>query len=1304
MTPDELKEHQFEADIEQYLLTEGGYTKGTQATYDKEKAIDLDTLIRFIKDSQPKAWEKFERVFGANAKAELYKTMQGDILKYGLIHTLRKGIKNRGIEIQLCYFAPASSLNPELTEKYRKNIMECTRQFVYSKDVKNSIDMVLSLNGIPVVAIELKNQFTGQDVNDSKEQWMTNRNPKEPLFHFDNRILAYFGCDLYEAIMATELKGEKSYFMPFNQGSNGAGEVGGAGNPQRDDDEYVTSYLWKDVLRREVLLAILQRFIMRQTETSIKLITDKHGKEKEVSETKVKIIFPRYHQLDVVEKLIHDTESNGSGRNYLIQHSAGSGKSNSIAWLTYRLASLHNKENANIFKGVFVVTDRRVLNRQLQETILGFEHVDGTVTTITEDDNNASDKLKDAINAEKTGIVITTLQRFPQIYREINKQAGQNYAIVVDEAHSSQSGKSAEKLKAALADTDEALKEMAEWEEKSVEELEKEQDALMLDLLSQGQHGNLSFYAFTATPKPKTLQTFGIPVPDAGDGEPRFKAYHNYSMLQAIEEGFIKDVLKNYTTYQISYEIARQSEDNPDYEETPATIALKAFHDNHKDTINKKTAIMVQKFREVTLQNMEGRAKAMVVTSSRAHAVRYFFAIQEYCKKNKMADIHPMVAFSGKVEYNGVEYTEPKLNKRGEKSISEDKLPLYFASDFYNMLIVADKYQTGFDEPLLHTMFVDKKLKNVKAVQTLSRLNRAHPLKKETFVFDFVNTSDDIKAAFEPFYKGTELINPVDVNYVYGFHKDIELYHLWTTEDEEKFYDLYAASTKEKKNKSKLGAISNFLKPIVDRFEELDEETRFAVRSKIKNFNRFYSYMAQIARTFDRSLMKTYIFTDYLYRVLPKNPRERIDLEKKVRLVNNTIKANEMQNISLGGDKPEIKGENPGASRKPEETRDLLDNIIAKVNIMFRGEFSEADRVMVEGIFDLIQKQATKKMAKQAVGNDENQFVDSIFPDIFDKAARLCYTTQTDAYRKLFENQEFYQTLMKQMGHVIYERYREQEAKAYTLQNLQEKMIPLMREDFAGLAGIGRTLEEAFDWMIDVLKVRSIGKYNGLGDSILNALFKLYCSPNTLTLAEKRTYLKALVTGYESYLKKLYFLITDKEVTDKNGSTEHAALSNALYCMQLNKLQYSDKPIDRKFAQYVDILVNLRNNESHQAKSLDAKEVQLGIHVVTVMFMYVTFKNITKLEMVENKFQILEDVEKDLQVHNYLRRVVSVQTDISILGLAKEAILEFGVKYPGMSIVEWNKLARKYAEKRTLKYDFKDDDSISWKVAEPDTQ
>lgn len=1020
-----MLEKNLEKDIEEYFITEGGYVKGDQKTYDKVRAIDLDTLIRFITSTQPKEWKRFVRKYGEGAKAQLYKTLQGDISKYGLIHTLRTGIDDYGIPLKICYFAPASSLNQDLTEKYGKNILECTRQFVYSKDLKNSIDIVLSLNGIPVVGIELKSQFTGQYVYNAEIQWMNDRNPKEPLFQFDNRMLVYFCCDLYEVAVATELKGRKTVFRPFNQGSNGAGEVGGAGNPPAEGGDYVTSYLWKKVLRRDMLLNILQRYIMRQEETSISLIVDKHGKEKEVKETSVKIIFPRYHQLDVVEKLVRDTERNGSGHNYLIQHSAGSGKSNSIAWLTYRLATLHDKDNSNIFNGVFVVTDRRVLNRQLKDTVLGFEHIDGTVTAISETDSDASGKLRDAINAEKTGIVITTLQRFPQIYNQVISNAGKRFAVVVDEAHSSQSGKSAEKLKAAIADTTEAMEELAELEEKTVEELEEEQDSLMLDLVRQGQHSNLSFYAFTATPKPKTLQTFGI-LAEKGEtpDKDKYRAYHIYSMLQAIEEGFIKDVLENYTTFETSYEIARKSKDNPEYEESPATRALKAFHDGHQDTINRKTAIIVEKFREVTMTRLGGKAKAMVVTSSRAHAVRYFWAVQEYCMKNGIKDIHPMVAFSGVVKYNGEEYTEPKLNRRGDKNIPEDRLPLYFASDFYNMLIVAEKYQTGYDEPRLHTMFVDKKLKNVKAVQTLSRLNRTYMDKNDTFVFDFVNSTDEIKKAFEPFYKGTELINPVDVNYVYQFRKDIELYHLWNEEDENEFYDLYEETRSEEG--ASLSAMSNLLKSIVDRFLELDEEERFVVRGKIKNFVRFYSYMAQIARTYDRSLYKSYLLADYLYRVLPKTPHEKVDVATKVQLVRNSIKANDTVSIALEGNKP-VKGENPDSGLPPEDELDLLDNIIQKINERYHGEFTDADHVMVEGIFNEIQSSATGRMKRQISRNDKKQFVESLFSEIFSKAAMKCYNTQTEAYQKLFENADFYNVLMSQMGNAIYERYREDE-------------------------------------------------------------------------------------------------------------------------------------------------------------------------------------------------------------------------------------------------------------------------------------
>ena len=1230
----DLKEKNFEADIEQYLLTEGGYIKGNQANYDKEKAIDMTMLIHFIKASQPKAWTRFEKKYGAKAEFQLYKTFQNDVARYGLISVLRHGLDDFGIKLKLCYFAPASSLNEELVTKYDQNILTCTRQFAYSTQNHNTIDMVLSLNGIPIIALELKNQITNQSIENSKKQWREDRDPKELLFHFDNRILAYFGVDLYEAAVATELKGDKTFFIPFNQGSNGAGKVGGAGNPARTDGHYVTAYLWEEVLQRDTLLAILQRYIMRQEESKLKIMLDKHGNEREETEKSTKLIFPRYHQLDVVEKLVGDTFEHGSGKNYLIQHSAGSGKSNSIAWLTYRLASLHQADNAHVFDGVFVVTDRRVLNHQLQDTILGFEHVEGAITTVTDKDN--SSVLRDAIN-DGHRIIITTLHRFPIIYKELNSRAGKHYAIIVDEAHSSQSGKSAEKLKAALADTDEALRELAEIEEKEVEELEKEKDALMEDLLAQGQHKNLSFYAFTATPKPKTLQTFGV-LAEHGQTpeEDRYVAFHNYSMLQAIEEGFIKDVLKCYTTFTTSYEISKKIESNPEYEETPATIALKAFHDNHQDTINKKTAIIVEKFREVTLNSMNGKAKAMVVTASRAHALRYFFAIKKYCVDHHIENVHPMVAFSGKVTYQGKEYTEPQLNSTPTRRISEDRLPLYFASEIYNMLIVADKYQTGFDEPMLHTMFVDKRLKDVKAVQTLSRLNRWQKDKKDTFVFDFVNTTDEIKKSFEPFYTATELIQPVDVNYVYTFRKDIEMYHLWTVLDEEAFFQKMQ-HIDPKKQQSRLSVLSSTFKPVMDRFEAYDEEKRFEIRSKIKNFVRFYSYMAQIARTFDKSLYKAYVFADYLYRVLPKTPHEKVDLTNKVLLLNSKIEQGETESIQLTGAKPEVKGENPGKGHKPDDNRDLLDNIIDKVNLMFQGNFSEADRVMVEGIFDRIQKAATKKLKKQATSNDETQFVESIFPEVFNQAAQNCYTTQATSFKKLFEDQEFYKVLMQQMGHTIYERYKIQEEQAFTVENLQQKFIPGLREDFADIKGYDRTLEEAFEWMIKVIKMPVIDKYNGLEDTILNPLFKVYCSTNALTNAEKRNYLKALATSFESYIKKIYYLLNDEEVTDKNGSIDFAGLSSALYLMRLNKLQYSDKPCDQRFAQYIDIITNLRNDESHSGKALTAKDIALGIHVVSALYLYVAYVRITDLEMREAELASKKAATpvKHAPVHNY---------------------------------------------------------------------
>ncbi|MDD6150084.1 MAG: DEAD/DEAH box helicase family protein [Bacteroides sp.] len=993
----ETKEKNFENDIESYLLSHG-YVKGNQDTYDKSRAIDMPVLISFIQATQPKMWQRYVNVYGEKAEKQLYSIFQQNVEQNGLVHVLRYGVKDRGMDLRFAYFAPASNLNKELVQKYKSNILTCTRQFSYSTQNHNTIDVVLSLNGIPVVALELKNQLTGQSVENAKRQFMYDRDEKEFCFRFNNRFLVYFAVDLYEVAMTTHLQGANTYFLPFNQGSNGAGNIGDGGNPECTDG-YATSYLWEYVLSPEMLLSIFQRYISKQTTESISLVNGK-----KVTKKKTILIFPRYHQLDVVEKLVADTKRTKEGRNYLLQHSAGSGKSNEIAWLTYRLASLHNEEDKEMFQSVFVITDRRVLNKQLQNTILGFEHYEGQIATITDKDN--STVLRDAIN-DKKRIIITTLHRFPLIYKELDNHKGKQFAIIVDEAHSSQSGKSAEKLKAALADTDESLREWAEIEGKTEDEIIDEMENLS-ELLTQGQHKNQYFYAFTATPKPKTLRTFGEQKGDKWD------AFHHYSMRQAIDEGFILDVLKYYTTIETSYKVAKTITDNPEYDEPPATKAVKDFHDNHQFVIEQKIALIVEKIREVTLRKIGGKGKAMVVCSSRAHAVRYFLAMKDYCAKNGYADVKPLVAFSGTVSYQGQEYTEPQLNSTAELKISETALPMYFASDMFNVLIVAEKYQTGFDEPLLHSMFVDKGLRGVKAVQTLSRLNRCCKGKVDTFVLDFANTAESIKASFQPFYEDTWLGEDVDVNIVYKYLNELKNFHLWSDDTEAKVFDVYSKT-------QDMGKLTALFKPVMEDYMQLEEEDRFKVRFLVRAFNRFYSYLAQIVRTFDVELYKTYVFTELLFKLLPKNPHEKVDLTGKLALEHNKLSEGFSGSIVLEPtvEDKTLKGEKGGTGKQVEEKRDLLDNIIDKINIMYHGNFTEADRVIVETIYEAMKKEE-KKLSKQAKNSDVNMFSQNIFPKIFEKIAQACYVQQMDSFAKLFEEQSFYNRVMEEMGKAMY--------------------------------------------------------------------------------------------------------------------------------------------------------------------------------------------------------------------------------------------------------------------------------------------
>lgn len=1006
-------EKTFEEFIESYLISEeGGWTKATDEGLRSEESrgmnLDIVTLTNFVKATQPMAWKRFERMCTINPVRQFYKSFENAVIQDGLISVLRYGFKHRGISFRVCYFKPESELNDLAVTNYQKNVCQCIRQWHYSEQNKNSIDMLLAVNGIPVIAIELKNQLTGQTVDDAKKQWAYNRNPKEPVFGFNKRILAYFACDLYDVYMTTRLEGPVTNFLPFNQGSNGAGRDGGAGNPPNLTGGYVTSYFWENVLQKDKLMDILQKFISYEKTEKKEIMPDGSTNIKKTE----KIIFPRYHQLDVVRELVRHVRENGPGHNYLIQHSAGSGKSNSIAWTAYRMASLHDSNNEAVYDSVIVVTDRRVLDQQLQATISSFDHTLGSVETI--DDKKSSKDLLNAINKGKR-VIVTTLQKFPVIYEQVQSAVGKHYAIIVDEAHSSQTGQSAMKLKAALADVSDALEEYAELEQKAVDDIESK-DILVQDMLSQGKHKNLSFFAFTATPKGKTLEIFGEPQPDGS-----FHPFHIYSMRQAIEEGFILDVLANYTTYKMCYQIAKSVPDNPDVPTSKAVRTIRRYEELHPHNLAQKAAIIVETFRDVTKHKIGGLGKMMVVTASRLAAVRYYHEIKRYLEQNDYDDVEIMIAFSGSLkdpdDPNSPEYTESSMNVDSNGNRVKESQTKSVFHDEGDILIVAEKYQTGFDEPLLHTMIVDKELRDVKAVQTLSRLNRTYPGKVDTYVLDFVNDVDRIREAFQQFYQETSLDEEINFDLIYTTQKILRDFKVYTEEDIEAVSQIYFDPDVRKANATQ-GKISNILKPVADKYNLLNQEQRYQFRREVRAFVKWYNYISQITRMFDKDLHKEYILCSYLAKLLPSDKTQPFDLDNRVKLEYYRLEKTYEGAIELEATPGSWKPTQPKRAGGQKDRLSPLDEIIARINEEFFGDFTDADRVMVDTLYTKMRKDA--KVKKAAKSNDRQVYERSIFPGIFDTTAQQAYMENTEAYEQLFLDAEKYRIIQQALAERLY--------------------------------------------------------------------------------------------------------------------------------------------------------------------------------------------------------------------------------------------------------------------------------------------
>ncbi len=945
----------FETVIEEHLLS-NGWVPTSRHSFDRERAVFPESVLAFVQETQPKEWSKLEALHGDRTGEQVL----GDLCKWmdtnGSLATLRHGFKCYGRTLRVAFFKAAHELNPELEARYAANRLGVTRQLHYSPRSENSVDVTVSLNGIPVVTVEIKNPLTGQTVADAMRQYRHDRDPRDPIFEFKRRTLVHFGVDTECVRMTTRLAGSATHFLPFDRGSNG-----GAGNPPDPNGRsYRTAFLWEEVLERDSLLDLLARFVHLQIEEK----RDDQGRKVKV-ET---MVFPRYHQLDAVRRLVGAAREEGIGHNYLIEHSAGSGKSNTIGWLAHRLASLHDAANQRVFDSVIVVTDRVVLDQQLQDTIYQFEHKRGVVQKVDERSRQLAEALENAVP-----IVITTLQKFPFVSRQLLKMAEERgtkgggvlptrrCAVIVDEAHSSQGGETATDLKEVLGGEDlrEAARKRAA-EEEGHEHLEE----LFRSMAKRGRQANLSFFAFTATPKHKTLAVFGR------GGEPM----HRYTMRQAIEEKFILDVLKHYTTYATYYKFLKACEDDPNVERKKAARALARFLRLHPHNIAQKTEVMIEHFQAVTRHKIGGRAKAMVVTGSRLEAVRYKQSFDRYIKEKGYA-IKTLVAFSGSVKDDrlpNVEFTEVSMNL----GIREKELPEKFATQEYQVLLVAEKYQTGFDQPLLHTMYVDKRLAGIQAVQTLSRLNRTHPIKEDTFVLDFVNDREEIREAFKVYYEGAEMGEEVDPARMYAIKGELDAAGVYLDEEVERFCDVYF-KPKQRQSVQDHQAMNAALDPAVSRFAVLQDEREDEAelwRGKVQAFRNLYGFLSQVIPYQDSDLERLYVFLRHLAAKLPRRwggPAYQFDDE--VRLEYYRLQKISEGSISLKeGTSQPLDGPKEVGSGVAHEEAVPLSELIDLVNERFGTDFNQADQLF----FDQIVEAAVSDdgLLQAAAVNPEEKF------------------------------------------------------------------------------------------------------------------------------------------------------------------------------------------------------------------------------------------------------------------------------------------------------------------------------------------
>lgn len=966
---DILTEKEYQHYIMDELVKHGYVIRNAKTDYDRAFAMDRGMLFKFLQNTQPEAIDTLTKIYKDKTEDTVISFLNAEMTKErgSLLNVLKNGIEISNQKLNLLYRKPATTFNKEANRLYNENIFSVMEEVVISD--KERIDLVIFVNGLAVISMELKCNHAKQSYHDAITQYRTERDPKNRLFRFKAGCLVNFAMDLDEVYMATKLDGESTFFLPFNMG-NGTGIETGAGNPIFKD-KYSVSYMWEDILTKDTLVELITQFVFIDR-------TEEKDEDTGRKKVKEKLIFPRFHQLDVIRKLLADIYVNKSSLNYLIQHSAGSGKTNSIAWLAHRLTSLHDADQKIIFDKIIIVTDRVVVDRQLQKAVTGMEHKSGLIRVM--DEKCTSADLADALSGN-TKIIATTIQKFPYIVDNVKNMQNRTFAVIIDEAHSSTSGKDMAAVTKALS--------AGEDEDMDVE------DMLVDEIRRSGKQNNVSIFAFTATPKATTLQQFGR-LNDKG----QYQAFHVYSMKQAIEEGFILDVLQNYVEYNTFYHINKKILDDPEMKTSDAKRQIARFIKLHETNIAQRIEIIIEHFRTTVMNELGGKAKAMVITSSREEAVKYKLAFEDYIKRKNYNDIKALVAFSGKLKLKNddTEYSEAMMN-----GFSEDKLTREFDKDDYQVLLVANKYQTGFDQPKLCAMYVLKKLKNVAAVQTLSRLNRiCPPYTKKTFILDFVNTCEDMEKAFAPYYTTTLLSNTVTPQTIYELEAKVDVFYVVDPADIEDFSQLRYSGEISSKIKTRLNFLLN---KSVKQLEKYDVPKQREFITNVRHFIRFYEFLIQVTCFEDVELHKKYVYLTHLEARLNIGDKGGgYNLDGKLQATNFVQKKEkETKNTKITG-APVVKLPVPGDGSITEATKEKLSQIIEEINSKMGTKFDTdvAVKSMLQ-IKDLMMKSDSLKTS--AKNNTEADFKDSFYSNVDDALIDGLEQNQ-DFYTLLLNNDE----------------------------------------------------------------------------------------------------------------------------------------------------------------------------------------------------------------------------------------------------------------------------------------------------------